>query len=102
MPLAGTAAVLATSIKDGLGDIVVDALAEIDELADDAKTREIWTAVCDKLADRIAEKVIDHFIANALVNVSTTVAVASVAGVTPGPGVSGPGAGTGTGTGTLA
>jgi len=44
----------------------------------------------------IADEIIKHIIANAVI--STTVAVASVTGVTGGGGTSGPGTGTGTGT----
>jgi len=44
----------------------------------------------------IANQIVTHIQSNA--QVSTNVAVASVSGVTTGPGVSGPGTGTGTGT----
>jgi len=54
------------------------------------------------LCNSFAQTIVAHFIANAVVATTTasTVAVASVSGVTTGPGVSGPGAGTATGTGT--
>ncbi len=44
----------------------------------------------------IADEIIKHIIANAVIN--TTVIVTSVSGVTAGGGVSGPGTGTGVGT----
>jgi len=50
----------------------------------------------EEIASLLAERIIDHFVSNA--EVSTSVSVASVSGVTPGPGASGPGSGTGTGT----
>lgn len=48
--------------------------------------------IAQKDADAIADAVVTYLKANALVNVT----VASVSGVTPGPGASGPGSGTGT------
>lgn len=47
-------------------------------------------------ANRIATAIVTYVTANA--QVSTTLSVTSVSGVTTGPGVSGPGTGTGTGT----
>lgn len=73
MPITGTSSVLSTLIKSemaGNGIVIADA----PELT--------------KLTDAIAKAVIDHIVANALVNVT------SVSGVTPGGGASGPGVGT--------
>lgn len=50
----------------------------------------------DEMVDIICEEIISHI--QTFAQVSTTVAVTSVSGVTVGAGVSGPGAGTGTGT----
>jgi hypothetical protein len=50
----------------------------------------------DWLIEAICEGVVEYIQANAQVN--TTVAVASVGGVTTGPSASGPGTGTGSGT----
>jgi len=73
MPITGTAPVLNTLIKAKMATagVVITSPAEL-----------------DKLTLSIAEAVIEHIVANALVT------VASVSGVTTGPGVSGPGTGT--------
>lgn len=54
------------------------------------------------LCNSIAQTVVPHIVANAVVatNTTSTVTVTSVSGVTTGPGVSGPGAGTASGSGT--
>jgi len=76
--------------------------------------REMWSRLeqpgtvhedFDDVSIGLATALITYFKANMDVigvatAVNTTVAVASVSGVTTGPGVSGPGAGTGSGTGT--
>lgn len=49
-------------------------------------------SIRSKVFEAMADAIIQHIVANALV----TVNVASVTGVTPGPGASGPGTGTGT------
>lgn len=73
MPITGTGAVLNTLIKTKMATagVVITDQAEL-----------------DKLTLSIANAVIEHIVANALVNVT------SVSGVTTGPGVSGPGVGT--------
>jgi len=53
-------------------------------------------AMVDDMEEAALGALFTHIAANAVV--STTVAVTSVSGVTPGGGISGPGAGTGTGT----
>ncbi len=78
MPMSGS--VLSAAIKAALS-------AEGFELGNAPQT--------EKFVDVIAEQVVNHIQTQALV--TTTVAVASVSGVTTGPGVSGPGTGTGTG-----
>lgn len=60
--------------------------------ADDYTEREY----AQKLSQIIADEVVKHIVSFG--QITTTVTVASVSGVTPGTGVSGPGAGTGTGT----
>jgi len=65
------------------------------KLTDDAQEEieDNWK----QISYAIANGLIEHFKTNAeVVGVSTTLAVASVSGVTTGPGVSGPGTGTGT------
>ena len=72
--------------SDAMGAAVaaaVDALSE----AEKKDLPTVWKTICGEI--------VDHITANAAV--ATTVTVASVSGVTTGPGVSGPGAGTGTG-----
>ena len=61
----------------------------------EAITEVYWQHI-QTVSDLLCDEVISHIVANAVVN--TTVAVASVSGVTTGPSVSGPGTGTGTGT----
>lgn len=55
---------------------------------------KLWQHI-QVVSDLLCDEIISHIVANAVVN--TAVTVASVSGVTPGPGVSGPGAGTGIG-----
>lgn len=84
MPLAGTETLLATTVCASLGIIGNPDLSQAE--IDAAKAS--W--------EKIFRDLFTHLTAN--IQVSTTVAVTSVSGVTPGPGASGPGVGTGFGT----
>lgn len=81
MPLAGTAPVLAALMK-----------TKMDSLAPPAQGQPIDDAYRLAMFQKLAEAVIEHIIANAVVTGPVT--VASVSGVTVGAGVSGPGTGT--------
>lgn len=76
------------------GDILGDAiLAAVDAAV--AANAEVGSSQRQAIFRGIGNAIVQHIQGNA--QVTTTVAVASVGGVTPGGGTSGPGTGTGTG-----
>jgi len=80
----------------------VDALKAKGMKPDEVPFGSTGKGALELIVDEIAKAIINEFKTNAVVstNVSTTVSVASVSGVTAGAGVSGPGTGTGSGSGT--
>lgn len=85
--------------EDRLGDAIRVAVNAVTE----AETGETPTDsdLRTKMFHAIGAAIVEEFITNAEVPVSTNVTVTSVSGVTTGPGVSGPGTGAGSGTGSI-